>query len=331
MNKNMNMKDFFDKTKVLAAVLATVALTACSTTKSAIDAASSVANTGIVADQASNVVFPEIPKAWFSEGDFVNVENLRKVAPGLTKDELYYLLKPPHFSEGLYGVRKWNYIFNFRTGNGGDYVTCQYQIHFDKDYKVSSTYWKDQACANFLIPAPPVRETIVRELVAGPAAAPIVMQAPVVSTQQFNIAGDVLFNFNKHTSSDMRNEGRAEIQKIAATIKDTYKSVDVIRVIGHTDPLATMDYNFDLSLKRAQTVRNQLISFGLDGRIIQVKGAGETELVKTLEECRVANNVKSSKDIKGGKGKKSSGNAQAVQECLLPNRRVAIEVIGIKN
>jgi OmpA-OmpF porin, OOP family len=314
------IKEIMKKKSVIAAI-AVVMLSACSTFKkpativdnaAPVITADAVTSSSVVVDgvgmgvPASNVVFPAVNKAWLSEGDFVNVENLRKIAPGLTKDELYYLIKPPHFTEGLYGVKKWNYLFNFRTGTGGDYVTCQYQIQFDKNKKVSSTHWKDEACANFLIPPPPVRE-IIREVPAEGSGN--------TSSQQFNIAGDVLFNFNKYQLQDMRNQGRAELQKIADIIKG-YKSVELIRVIGHTDPLSGMEYNFGLSYKRAQTVKKHLVSLGLDGNVIQLRGAGETELVKTLDEC------------KSGKGKNGQRN---VQECLLSNRRVAIEVIGIKN
>jgi OmpA-OmpF porin, OOP family len=267
----------------------------------------------------SNIQFPEIKKAWIQEGDFVNTENLRKVAPGLSKDQLYKLIGRPHFSEGIFGVKTWNYIFNFRTGAGPEYVTCQYQIKFDKQKLAESMYWKDPGCAKF-VEEPVAQKTVeIRTEPAPPVSIP--------SIQRFDIAGDVLFNFNKYQLSDLRNQGRTELDKVANIIK-SYKSIDVIRVIGHTDPLASTEYNFGLSYKRALAVKNYLVrTSGLNPKMIQVRGAGETELVKTLEDC----NSNQSKGKKGKKSKAVSSSARGVQECLLPNRRAEIEVIGVKN
>ena len=62
-----------------------------------------------------------------------------------------------------------------------------------------------------------------------------------------------------------------------------------------------------LSLRRAASVRDYFILKGLDANIIEIAGAGESELIKPLAEC------------KGTKGK-------ALVECLMPNRRVGVHV-----
>jgi len=287
--------------KKIIAIAAASILAACSTTKP-VQNADANQNAPVAA-----IAFPEVKKAWLQEGDFVNVEQLRKVSPGLSKDQVYALINKPHFSEGLFGVKVWNYIFNFRTGNGNEYVTCQYQVQFDKDKKVSSTAWKDQACEQYLVPPPAV---IVEKNNTQPAAEIDYSKIPVPSAQNFAIAGDVLFAFNRSSLGDIKNEGKQELDKIAEIIK-SYKSVDLVRVVGHTDQLASTEYNFTLSYKRAQTVRKYLVSLGLNPQAIQIRGAGETEAVKPIEEC-------------------ASKNKSALHSCLLPNRRVVIEVIGIK-
>lgn len=105
--------------------------------------------------RAEEVVFPEIPKsAWLKEGTFPNLDNLRQVKPGVSKDQLYGLLGQPHFAEGMGPVREWDYVFNFRQGNGSDYQTCQYKVIFDKDYRGQSFYWLPQSCAARLAQAP---------------------------------------------------------------------------------------------------------------------------------------------------------------------------------
>jgi len=50
-----------------------------------------------------------------------------------------------------------------------------------------------------------------------------------------------------------------------------------VEVAGHTDNTGTPDYNRDLSQRRAESVRNYLISKGIDGSRLTAKGYGETE------------------------------------------------------
>lgn len=71
-----------------------------------------VASDGGSADQ---LVFPDPGKASVKGGTFPAVADLRNVAPGMTKDQLYQMFGRPHFNEGVFGVREWDYLFNFRT------------------------------------------------------------------------------------------------------------------------------------------------------------------------------------------------------------------------
>lgn len=60
-----------------------------------------------------------------------------------------------------------------------------------------------------------------------------------------------------------------------------------IVVIGHTDRVNSVAYNDDLSLKRAMTVRDILVSIGIPPNRIEVAGRGEREpLVPTPDEVQ---------------------------------------------
>ena len=99
----------------------------------------------------SAIEFPNPNTSAFPRaGVFVNPRNLVMVTPGMTKRQVYALLPPPHFGEGLFGVREWNYVLNFYTGTGGEYVSCQYQIRYDRRARVSGTWFRDQVCADWL-------------------------------------------------------------------------------------------------------------------------------------------------------------------------------------
>ncbi len=49
--------------------------------------------------------FPARDSAWLKEGAFVDVDNLRQMAPGLTKAQAYALLQAPHFGEAFVTCR----------------------------------------------------------------------------------------------------------------------------------------------------------------------------------------------------------------------------------
>ena len=126
----------------LATVLAAVSILA-------LQGCSSYVSKGITDDgKATEVVFPSIDNdAWLKEGTFPNLDNLRAVSPGVTKDQLYDLLGRPHFREGLAGPREWDYIFHFRKAGGG-VTTCQYKAIFDKDYKAQTFHWLPAGCGD---------------------------------------------------------------------------------------------------------------------------------------------------------------------------------------
>lgn len=67
-----------------------------------------------------------------------------------------------------------------------------------------------------------------------------------------------------------------DLDNIAQTIKE--KNLQV-RISGHTDSEGEADYNLDLSERRAQAVRDYLISKGVPANVITAKGFGESQPV----------------------------------------------------
>lgn len=57
-----------------------------------------------------------------------------------------------------------------------------------------------------------------------------------------------------------------------------------IRIIGHTDSKGSDEYNMKLGMRRAISVRNKLVEFGLDpARVVGVESMGERQPVATNE------------------------------------------------
>lgn len=234
--------------------------------------------------------FPDAASASPAGGTFVNVANLRNVSTGLNKDQLYDLIGPPQFHEGFVGHRVWNYLFDFRRGD--QVVSCQYQVQFDRNMRVSATYWRDPQCAEFVQPS------------AAPAVAPAAAAAPEPRAQ-FTIAGEALFPFAKSSLDSMLPGGRAELDDAIAKIR-AERGTTRIDVVGHTDRIGSDQSNRALSRARAETVKRYLVAHGLDAARIRTEGAGSSQPVS---HC-------------------PPGESPTVIACLQKDRRVTITVYG---
>ncbi|GGE76919.1 porin [Streptosporangium jomthongense] len=82
--------------------------------------------------------------------------------------------------------------------------------------------------------------------------------------------GDVLFDLNK---ADLKPSGEQTIDRLAQFMKE-YEDRRV-RVEGYTDSTGEASYNQRLSERRAQAVRDELISRGIESRRVETKGFGE--------------------------------------------------------
>jgi outer membrane protein OmpA-like peptidoglycan-associated protein len=210
--------------------------------------------------RAGEVVFPSPDNIVLKEGTFPNVDNLRQIGPGVTKDQLYYLLGRPHFHEA-HGAGEWDYLFHFRKGN--DIVTCQYKVIFDEDKRGQTFHWAPESCAEMLSVAE-----------AAPAAEPAVTR--------FDLSADALFAFARGGEQDILPGGREQIVAIAAKLKQAKASQ--VTVIGHTDRVGSEQANLALSQMRAQTVRDVLVREGVSASAVSAMGKGEFEPVKQCED-----------------------------------------------
>ncbi|OUL98898.1 flagellar motor protein MotB [Variovorax sp. JS1663] len=251
--------------------------------------------------------FPAIETAKWKEGAFPNLENLRLMSTGMGKDQVRQLLGWPHFSEGLWGAQEWNYIFHLRTGKGAEFITCQYMVRFDDAMLSTGSFWKVPGCADLLRAA-------AKPKMPEPAAAkpPVVVQplpspATPLAPQRISLGTDGLFRFDGGALSDLQPQGRQKVEQLAQEIRRNFRTIQSISITGHTDRLGSTAYNDALSIKRASTVRDLLVSAGIDGALIKTSGAGKSRPVA---------------DCSGAK------KTPALVACLQPNRRVEVEVRG---
>ena len=97
-----------------------------------------------------------------------------------------------------------------------------------------------------------------------------------------------LFEFDK---SDLKPEGKEKISEYRELAKEELSRANKVIITGYTDNVGAPDYNSTLSLKRAEAVRDYLISLGADPTKFEVSGAGEAKPIadNSTEEGRAKN------------------------------------------
>ncbi|AWI80139.1 MAG: hypothetical protein CVU19_15580 [Betaproteobacteria bacterium HGW-Betaproteobacteria-13] len=141
------------------------------------------------------------------------------------------------------------------------------------------------------------------------AAAPMAKPAapmPKPTAEKIKLSADALFDFDKAV---LKSDGMSKLDELASKSKDV--KLEVILAVGHTDRLGSDTYNQKLSERRAAAVKTYLVSKGVEANRVYTEGKGEKQPV-TGDKC---NTVK---------------NRKALIECLQPDRRVEVEVIGSK-
>jgi len=143
---------------------------------------------------------------------------------------------------------------------------------------------------------------------AAPAAAPAAAAAaaaPKPAAKKVTLAADALFDFDKAV---LRPEGKAKLDQLANDIKNI--KLEVIIAVGHADRIGSDKYNQKLSERRAAAVKDYLVGKGIEANRVYAEGKGEKQ------------------PVTGDKCGKSVAKSKKLIECLQPDRRVEIEVIG---
>jgi OOP family OmpA-OmpF porin len=121
------------------------------------------------------------------------------------------------------------------------------------------------------------------------------------------IQAEALFDFDKAV---VRPDGKEILDREVVTKMKEYPQVEVLLITGHADRIGSEEYNMRLSARRAQAVKEYLISRGIEANRLETAAKGESEPVV---DC---------KDIKGPENRHN----KKLVECLQPNRRVVVEV-----
>jgi OOP family OmpA-OmpF porin len=129
--------------------------------------------------------------------------------------------------------------------------------------------------------------------------------APAPQVQKITLASKALFDFDKAV---LKPEGKAAIDSEIISKLPGVQKLELVLVTGHTDPIGTQQYNQKLSERRADAVRDYLVSKGVPKDKIETLGMGKTQPIPGL----VCNQK----------------NFKEKVACLAPDRRVEVEVKG---
>jgi OOP family OmpA-OmpF porin len=171
-------------------------------------------------------------------------------------------------------------------------------------------YWTPAAAAKDPAGCQCDKDLIPKEVCDPPKPAPAPVAAPKPAGEKITIAADALFDFDKAT---LRPEGKAKLDELVSKSKAI--KLEVILVVGHTDRIGSDAYNQGLSERRSAAVKSYLVSKGIEANRVYTEGKGEKQPV-TGDKCK-------NLGAESGKNKK-------LVECLQPDRRADIEIIGTK-
>lgn len=212
------------------------------------------------AGTTTDPVWPEISQSNFKGGSeygiWPNWNNVHQLEKGMNKDQINYLIGRPNFNEGLFGVREWDYVFNYNEN--GKHKVCQFKILFNSKVQAESFYWKPAGCG-----------------------------------YHYEIDGDFLFDFNSATISE---KGQQKLSKIVSDLTSLrFKAIDPkqINILGYADRLGSAAYNLKLSTERAENVKAFLVEHGVPADKIKATGLGDADQIKAcknetgdeLKEC----------------------------------------------
>ncbi|MGA7801692.1 MAG: OmpA family protein [Gammaproteobacteria bacterium] len=132
--------------------------------------------------------------------------------------------------------------------------------------------------------------------VAEPETAPEAAMEPVM--RKISLSADAYFGFDK---AELKPQGKQKLDEIATALRNSH--TPSVGIVGHADRIGSAEYNQQLSMRRAQAVKDYLVQQGVPADTIQVSAVGSTQPAVTCEGKR----------------------GQTLIECLSPNRRTDVE------
>ncbi len=153
------------------------------------------------------------------------------------------------------------------------------QARFDCWIEQQEENWQEDdiaACKNQFMEAMAALEGMLKPIPKEPEMPPPVEAAPppVEPMKPEEAMYLVFFDFDKYA---VGAGGESVLDAVAQEVKS--RSLKVVHVVGHTDASGPNSYNNKLAMKRANTVRDELVKRGVEAALVKVEGRGEDQLL----------------------------------------------------
>lgn len=160
-------------------------------------------------------------------------------------------------------------------------------------------------------PAPPAQKAAPQKAAPQKAAPKPKPKKP----EMLNIEEKIELQGMEFNKAEMTADNKKDLDDFIADLQKATKArapvqFGAVIVTGHTDRIGSMKYNMKLSERRAITVKDYIVAKGIDQKLIFWEGKGPKQPIPVTKFCD--NKMKRKQLI----------------ECLAPNRRVTVEVVG---
>jgi OOP family OmpA-OmpF porin len=167
-------------------------------------------------------------------------------------------------------------------------------------------------CDPDLVPKPPV---VKPKPPVEKAKPPVEKPKPKPKPEFLNIEEKIELQGMPFDKAEMTADNKKELDEFLGGLRKATKARAAVEfgaviVTGHTDRIGSLKYNMKLSERRAVVVKDYLVSQGIDQKLIFWEGKGPKQPIPVTKFCD--NKMKRKQLI----------------ECLAPNRRVTVEIVG---
>jgi OmpA-OmpF porin, OOP family len=167
-------------------------------------------------------------------------------------------------------------------------------------------------CTPDLCPKPAPAAKPAPAPAAKPAPKPEAKPAPKPKPQYDNVELKIELQGIAFNKTELTADNKKELDEFLAKEVKPLATIGAFIITGHTDRIGSEKYNKKLSEQRALGAKDYVVSKGIDQKLIFWEGKGPKQPIPVTKFCE--NKMK---------------RAQLI-ECLAPNRRVTIEVVGTK-
>lgn len=147
---------------------------------------------------------------------------------------------------------------------------------------------------------------------AKPGAKPVAKPAAKPKPAFVNVELKIELQGIAFNKAELTDANKKELDAFLGKQVKSLTSIGAVIITGHTDRIGSSKYNKKLSEKRALGAKDYVVSKGIDQKLIFWEGKGEKQPIPVTKFCE--NKMKRKQLI----------------ECLSPNRRVTVEVVGRK-